>query len=532
MGVRVWASTLFLVASIGSLSSYGQSDNNRLIIRFKTGITTFAADSIHQTLGIRSQKKLRHLKNIEILDLPKNISLETAQKLYSKNPHVLYAEPDFKIRVNPIKSSAVHKKNEQFEKQWALNNVGQKVGKYTGKEDADINGPEAWEITKGDREVVLGIIDTGVNYKHPDLVDNMWNNPGEIPDNGKDDDGNGYVDDVHGINAMAKSGDPLDDNGHGSHCSGIMGGTNAKNEGISGVNQKVSIIGCKFLDADGGGRMSDALACMDYFSKLKTREKYPVNIAAINASWGGGGKSKAMEDAIKALGDNGILFVAAAGNDGENNDFVSSYPANYKLANIISVAASNNKDELAYFSNYGKKSVHVAAPGMDILSTVLDDSYDTFSGTSMAAPYVTGLIGLLKSKDSSLTPKQLKNLVIAGGTDLPSLSSKVISGRRIRAADKDGKGSLTCSNQRSHARILPATSQVSAKVGDHVNFVVMNIKCGEADGAPTMALNMGRSVKFSDEDQDGVYSATWTPDSPGSYDIDLGDGDKVNVKVE
>lgn len=526
MGVKMWTSSLFLVLSILALPGYSQTDTDRLIVRFKPGITSFSA------LGIRSQKRLHQLKDIEIVEVPKNISLEATKKLYSKNPNVLYVEPDFTIRVNPLKGSAVHKKNEQFEQQWALNNIGQKVGKYTGKEDADINGPEAWEITKGDKEVVLGIIDTGVNHKHPDLIDNMWSNPGEIPGNGKDDDGNGFVDDVHGINAMDKTGDPMDDNGHGSHCSGIMGGTNSKGEGVFGVNQKVSIVGCKFLDADGGGRMSDALTCMDYFSKLKTREKHPVNIVAINASWGGGGKSKAMEEAIKILGDNGILFVAAAGNDGEDNDLVSSYPANYKLANIISVAATNNKDELAYFSNFGKKSVHVAAPGMDILSTVLDNGYDTYSGTSMATPYVTGLIGLLKSKDPSLTAKQVKNLVIAGGTDLSSLSGKVISNRRIRAADKDGKGSLTCHNQRSHARILPEDSTVSAKVGEVVDFAVINIKCGQPDGAPRMAVSMGHSADFSDEDQDGVYSASWIPSSPGSYDFDLGDNDKVTVNVQ
>ncbi|MEI6805415.1 MAG: S8 family peptidase [Myxococcaceae bacterium] len=532
MSIRTWMSSLFLVASILALPSYAESNNNRLIVRFKEGISSFAASTIHKSLGLRSQKRLQHLGAVEIVELPKNMSLSAAQKLYVKNPQVLYAEPDFTIRVNPIRSTLLHKKDEQYSQQWALNNIGQKVGKIDGKVDADINAPEAWNVTKGDRDVVLGIIDTGILYTHPDLVDNVWTNAGEIPGNNKDDDGDGYIDDVHGINAMDKTGDPLDDNGHGTHCSGIMGGTNTKGQGIFGVNQKVSIVGCKFLDSDGSGNMSDALVCMDYFTKLKTRTDNPVNLVAINASWGGRSSSKAMQDAIKVLGDNGILFVAAAGNDTEDNDKKASFPANFKLANIISVAATNNRDELSSFSNFGNKSVHVAAPGEDILSTYLDNGYETLSGTSMATPHATGLIGLLKAKDPSLTPIQLKNLVMAGGTSLNILSGKVISSRRIRAADKDGKGSLTCSNQRTHVRISPETSVVSAKVGEIVDFAVMNIKCGAPDGAPRMAVSMGHSVDLLDVDEDGVYSAQWTPDSPGSYDFDLGDGETVTVNVE
>lgn len=532
MGVKMWASSLLLAVSVLSLPSYAASNNNRLIVRFKEGVTSFSADTIHKSLGIRSQKRLQQLGTVEVVELPKHVSLKDAQALYSKNPNVLYVEPDFTIRINPITSLVAKKKDEnQFAQQWGLNNVGQKVGKQVGVVDADINGPEAWELTKGDKEVVLGVIDTGIFYTHPDLVDNMWNNPGEIAGNNKDDDGDGYVDDIHGINAMDKTGDPLDDNGHGTHCSGIMGGSNVSGKGVFGVNQKVTIIGCKFLDSEGGGRMSDALVCMDYFSKLKTRTKNPVNIVAINASWGGGGSSKTMQEAIKVLGDNGILLVAAAGNDGDDNDQVASFPANYKLPNIISVAATNNKDELASFSNYGSKSVHIGAPGMDIMSTYLNNEYKIFSGTSMATPYVTGLIGLLKAKDPSLDAKQLKNLIIAGGTSLESLSSKVLSGRRIRAADKDGKGSLTCSNQSTHFRVSPQESIVSAKVGEAIDFAVVNIKCGQPDGAPAMAVSMGRSVDLKDADQSGLYSAQWTPDAPGSYDFDLGNGDKVTVNV-
>ena len=367
MGVGTLTGSLFLVASILALPGYGQSEKNRLIIRFKEGITTFGTDTIHESLGMKSHKRLSRLGPMEVVEIPKNISSKNAKKLYSQNPNVLYVEEDFHIRIDPIETDAV-KPTNPYAQQWALNNIGQKVGKLTGKKDADMNGPETWELTKGDKEVVLGLIDTGIFYTHPDLAPNVWENPSEIAGNGIDDDGNGFVDDIHGINTVAHTGDPLDDNGHGTHVSGIMGGANVDGKGVFGINQKVSIATCKFLDSEGGGRMSDALACMDYFAKLKTRARNPVNLVAINASWGGGGSSQAMQDAIKALGDAGILFVAAAGNDGEDNDQVDSFPANYLLSNIISVAATNNQDELAWFSNFGRRSVHVSAPGMDTVS--------------------------------------------------------------------------------------------------------------------------------------------------------------------
>src|SRR3989338_3775451 len=530
MGVRELTSSLFLVASILALPGYGQPDKNRLIVRFKEGINSFSADTIHQALGIESSKKLNQIGKVEVIELPQNTYFKEAQKFYADNPNVLYAEPDFKIRIDPIATRA-RVKSTPYSQQWALENLGQKVGKFTGKEDADINAPEAWKVTKGDREVVLGIIDTGIFYTHPDLKDNIWENSAEIVGNGKDDDGNVFVDDIHGINALNRSGDPLDDNGHGTHVSGIMGASGLKGKGVFGVNQKVLIVGCKFLDSEGNGSMSDALICMDYFAKLKTREENPVNLVAINASWGGPGSSRAMKDAIQALGDLGILFVVAAGNDSLDNDRVSNFPANYKLANIISVAATNNRDELAYFSNYGRRSVHVGAPGMDIMSTYLGDGYEIFSGTSMAAPYVTGLIGLLKSSDSDLNWKQLKNLVIAGGSKLDILSEKTISGRRIRAADEEGRGSLTCDKQRFSSRLSHQSSIVSAKVGDAVEFSVLKIRCGDADDAPKMTVNMGRTVDFLDLDQDGVYSAQWIADAPGEYDFDLGDTEKVTVHV-
>ncbi|MES2504841.1 MAG: S8 family peptidase [Myxococcota bacterium] len=522
---------MMLVISSLSLPAFSHSNTERIIVRFKQGITPFASDEIHRNLGIKSAKKLSNINSIEVLELPSDISAQNAVKLYKMNPNILYAEPDYHIRVDPVEGATLTRSEVQYAKQWALQNDGQKVGKYVGIQDADINAPESWELTKGDKDVVVGVIDTGIFYTHPNLKDNIWVNPGEIAGNGIDDDNNGFKDDIHGINTVERSGDPLDDNGHGTHCAGVIGASGKADDGTFGVNQKISIAGCKFLDGDGGGRMSDALICLDYFAKLKARKKDPVNLVAVNASWGGGRYSEAMLDAIKKLRDLGVLFIAASGNDRENNDEVDSYPADYKLDNIISVAATNNKDELAYFSNYGKHTVHVGAPGMDILSTYLDDQYKIFSGTSMATPYVTGLVGLLKSKDPSLDWKQLRNLVLTGGTPLDSLKDKTITGRRIRSADSHGIGSLTCVNQRARARILPASDKVSVKVGENVDFFVIDIKCAGVESKPSMAVNMGRTVEFVDRQGTGNYSAVWTADAPGSYTFDLGAGDKVDVEV-
>ncbi len=522
---------LFLAAAALPVSAE-TIKNERLIVRFKEGVSSYASGAIHKKLGIRTNKRLNYLKGIEVVDLPAGMSPDAASKLYEKDSRVAYVERDFQIRVDPIDGEASKNPTEQFAQQWALKNVGQKVGRYSGKAGADINGTASWELTKGDDDVILGVIDTGIFHTHPNLKDNMWSNPAEIAGNGEDDDGNGFVDDIHGINAMDNTGDPMDDNGHGTHCAGIMGGAGVDGKGTLGVNQKVSIIGCKFLDSDGSGSMSDALVCMDYFVKLKTREKNPVDVTAINASWGGGRYSQAMFDAIKKLRDAGILFVAAAGNDSDDNDTVGSYPANYQLDNIISVAATNNKDELAYFSNYGRRSVHVGAPGQDILSTYLDGQYKIFSGTSMAAPYVTGLIGLLKSKDRSLDWKQLKNLAISGGNELSALSAKTVSGRRIRGADKDGHGSLTCSGQKVFSRVLPTAEHSQVKVGDTVEFKVFRIKCATPDRVPSLTVNMGHTPDFVDVDGTGVFTASWKAAEVGSYEFDLGDGQKVTVLVE
>ena len=287
-----------------------------------------------------------------------------------------------------------------------------------------IAAPSAWDISPGSSQVVVAVIDTGVDYTHPDLAANIWSNPGEIPSNGIDDDQNGYVDDLHGVNVLAGSGDPLDDNNHGTHCSGTIGGVGNNAQGVAGVNWNVQLMGVKFLASSGAGSLYGAIAGIHYAIQNGAK--------IISASWGGGGYSQALYDAISEAKDAGVLFVAAAGNSGLDSDVIPGYPAAYDLDNIVSVAATGKNDSLATFSNYGAKSVDIAAPGVGILSTTIGGGYEGFSGTSMATPHVAGVAALVKSVYPELDYHALKARLLDGDA-IPALSGKILTGKRLNA---------------------------------------------------------------------------------------------------
>lgn len=518
--------------------------NRRLLVRYKDGTTDIKKDGVHFSVGAYVVQSFEIPEHLEVVEVAKGISLDAAQEFYREDPNVLYVEPDYPVHAlleppptnpNPDDPPSTAK-DPRYKDQWGLNNQGQ----TGGTQDADINAPQMWdEHLSGDKNIVIAIIDTGVNYNHPDLKRNMWVNPGEIPNNNIDDDSNGVIDDVHGFNAIDNSGDPNDDHGHGSHCAGVIGAEGQNTHGGRGVMQEVTMIGCKFLSADGGGTTAGAIACLDYLRNLKTRAQNPVNVFASSNSWGGGPASQALQDAIKAHQDEGILFIAAAGNEESDNDTVDSFPADYPLANIVSVAATDHNDQIAYFSNWGKRTVHVGAPGVDILSTVLGSDYETMSGTSMATPFVSGLAGMIKANNPDLSFIQVKNLLMAGGTPIAALEGKTVSGRRIRAADVDGLGSLTCENQLVSGRLSPSMDHILVAVGETVLLSAVNINCSEPNGDIIIPFKPGNGmIPLTDDAHgfglmagDGMYSKEWTAQTAGTFEFIFPGNDVVTVTV-
>ena len=328
-------------------------------------------------------------------------------------PGVKYAEPNYIYKINRVPN------DPQLSQLWGLRNLGQNspAGR-SGVEGIDIGAEKAWDIQTGNPDLVVAVIDTGVDYNLPDLAENMWVNEGEIPGNGIDDDGNGYIDDVHGYDFGNDDGDPMDDHGHGSHCAGTIGAKGDDGSGIVGVAWDVKIMAIKFLSAR-GGTLEGAVKSVDYATKM--------GADIMSNSWGGGPSSDILREAIERAHDAGILFVAAAGNDGRNNDKVPTYPSSYEVPNVLSVAAIDNKGNLASFSNFGAESVDIAAPGVSILSST-PGGYKAWSGTSMATPHVSGIAALLLSNESDLSPEWIIERLMLRSRPLASLRGRVVSG--------------------------------------------------------------------------------------------------------
>ncbi|WJG10773.1 S8 family serine peptidase [Aliiglaciecola sp. LCG003] len=362
--------------------------------------------------------RFKHLLNGRMAKLSlRTTSVKDALEALNRHPAVLYAEPNYIVKADLIPD------DPQFGSLWGLNNTGQSGG----VEDADIDAPEAWEISTGDSSIVVGVIDTGIDYTHEDLSANMWMNPGETPNDGIDNDNNGYIDDIYGIDSVNGDSDPMDDQSHGSHVSGTIGATGNNGIGVVGVNHQVSLAGCKFLAADGFGSTDGAIECINYFVALKNAG---VNIRALNNSWGGGGFSQALEDSIAAAAAADILFVAAAGNSGVDNDVSPHYPSSYETENVFAVASVNRTDGDSGYS-YGLTSVDMAAPGSAILSTTPGNSYASYSGTSMATPHVAGAAALVWSINPDLTAVEMKELLMNSGDDNAVMLGRTVSGKRL-----------------------------------------------------------------------------------------------------
>lgn len=405
-----------------------------VLVRFKPNVTLAEIKKITGKHNDRIEDEIENVKNlISIDDLDNASAAEVAKQYGQMSDLVLYAEPNFRIELDPIGSISPVEAREpsntpndpMFTEQWALNNEGQDGGKAK----ADISALKAWLKTQGSEEVVVAVLDTGVDYAHTDLSSNIWFRPDNIP--AYDDDELGIIDDKNGYNADANNGDPMDDNGHGTHCAGIIGAEGNNSEGIAGINWNVEIMPLKFLGSGGFGSTKNAIEAINY---AIDRKKAGVNVRVINASWGSTLYSKALEDAIRAAGEQGILFVAAAGNNSTDNDRRPHYPSNFDLPNVISVAALDRNDELASFSNFGAKTVHIAAPGKEIVSTWLNSQYREASGTSMATPQIAGVAALIVANNPDIDISELRSILLSSVDKVDSLVGKVENGGRLNAA--------------------------------------------------------------------------------------------------
>ncbi|WP_428267305.1 S8 family serine peptidase [Haliangium sp.] len=396
-------------------------DQNSVIVKFRdSGISTAAVSDALAEVGASFEDKNRDGRDdrfaslgngrLAKLDLHTGMRVEEALVRLQNHPGVEYAEPNYIVHADLTPNDP---------------DFGQLYGM------AKISAPDAWDTTVGSQDVVVGIIDTGISYGHEDLAANVFVNPGEIAGNGVDDDGNGFIDDVHGINAITGTGDPDDDNDHGSHVAGTIGGVGDNGIGVVGVNWQVSLMGLKFLSASGSGSTADAITCIDYAVDMRNRG---VNLRVLSNSWGGGGFSQALEDAISAANDAGILFVAAAGNSATDNDVSPHFPSSYEVDNVLAVASTDSGDNLSSFSCFGTTSVDLGAPGSSILSTIPGNSYATFSGTSMATPHVSGAAALVLSINDTLSVTELKTLLMDSGDPIAALNGITVSGNRLNVA--------------------------------------------------------------------------------------------------
>ena len=413
-----------------------------VLVRFRPGVSEEEKRQITRGLNDTIENEIESVEGLTFIDDLDNADPQAVADEYSRmKDTVEYAEPNNMISLEPeegkIGGDDVSEESSEllsgklpddpmFAEQWSLSNSGQRGGKAK----ADINALLAWDKkTTGSENVVVAVLDSGVDYRHQDLVANMWERPANVA--AYYDDQLGLVDDQYGYDATSIGGDPMDENGHGTHCAGIIGADGNNGIGIAGINWRVKIMPLKFMSKGGFGSTKDAVEAINY---VINRKEAGVNVRIISASWGSTQKSKALEDVIRAAGQAGILFVAASGNASANADKSPHYPASFDLPNIISVAALNRNDELASFSNFGAKRVHIAAPGAEILSTWLNGDFREASGTSMATPEVAGVAALVLAVEPKLSMEDLRARLLKSVDKLPGLKGKVSTGGRINAA--------------------------------------------------------------------------------------------------
>ena len=400
-----------------------------LLIKYEPEVRSATAAYYQTQYEVTTMKSFNAI-GVDHVKLPQTMTVEGALEVFQSDPNVEYAEPNYYQYATGTPNDAL------FGLLWGMHNTGQTVNGTAGIPDADIDAPEAWDITTGSSSVVVAVVDSGVSTLSVvnDLSGNIWSNPGEIPENGIDDDSNGYVDDVVGWDFVFDDNSPNDANGHGTHVAGTVAAVGNNSTGVTGVSWSTKIMALRFLDARGSGSTEDAISAILYANAKGAH--------VINNSWGGGGYNQSLKDAIDA---SSAVVVCAAGNGGsdligDDNDAVPFYPSSYTSSNLIAVAATDQNDNRASFSNYGPTSVDVAAPGVNILSTLSTGGYGYLAGTSMAAPHVAGLAALIHTGSSSassgnrtLAATDIIQTIKDTVDPLSSLSGVIATGGRINA---------------------------------------------------------------------------------------------------
>ncbi len=413
-------SAFLLLATLAGSAFAAPAREDRILIGLKPGFPAGRVAEFHTRSRTRLLHHFRSMNDLQVIELPPGLSAADAIASYQGSGMVEFAEPDFWI------SSAATPNDPALidGSQWYYHNLGQSGGVV----GADIHALEAWDTLHAATNVIIAIIDTGLRANHEDLLANLWTNSGEIPGNGLDDDGDGIIDDVHGLNAASNSGDITDLVGHGTQVAGVMGADGNNGLGIVGMAWSVQLMSCRYVDDSGNGSLSDLIQCFDY-----ARDK---GAKVINASFVSTDYSASLLVAINSCRSAGIVVVAAAGNSAANNDANPNYPGSFNLDNIVTVAASTRSDTLADYSGYGATTVDLAAPGNDIATTSIrgTGAYTVNSGTSFSTAMVSGALALLRARFPLDTPKQLIDRMLSTVDPLPALTGKCVSGGRLNLA--------------------------------------------------------------------------------------------------
>jgi subtilisin family serine protease len=403
-----------LILALAATSAVALEDGtyvpDRLLVKFANGVEEDARLGIHARFGGEVLKNFRLDADLQLVGFPEGTDLEALMVQYRSFSEIRYVEPDLVYHLQVVPDDS------RFGDLWGMHNTGQSGGQF----DFDIDAPEGWDINTDASAIVIGSIDTGVDPNHEDLAANMWVNPGEIAGNGVDDDNNGYVDDIDGWDFLGNDPDAQDDNSHGSHTMGTSAAVGNNGIGVAGAAWSAQIMRLKICNQLGSCNPSAAVEATDYATENGAR--------LTSNSWGGGGYSQAMKDAIDRANAAGVLYIAAAGNNGRNTDSSPFYPAGYDSPNIISVASVTRFGSRSSFSNYGATSVDLGAPGSDILSTNPNNGYGYKSGTSMACPHVSGVVANVMGFNPTLGHLEYKDIIMQSVAPAESMAGITVTG--------------------------------------------------------------------------------------------------------